>query len=82
MGQTDRKTTSTVPVDMNSKEGVFSVPSLLTVSTTQSPQPCHTTRDGSQVSLSGSHSYVPTTFLVVPKGPEPFSASVCKRLEL
>lgn len=69
MGQTDRKPTSTVPVDLKSKEGVFSVP-------------CHTTRDGSQVSLSGSHIYVPPTFLVVPKGPEPLPAFVCKMSEL
>lgn len=82
MGQTDRKTTSTVPIDMNSKERVCSMPSFLTVSTTQSPQPCHTTRDRSPVSLSGSHIYDPTAFLVVPKDPEPFSAFVCKKLEL
>lgn len=81
MGQCHRKPASTFPIYMTAEEG-----SLLSVQflehIMQSPQPCPNPSDRWQVPFPGSHSYVATTFLVVPKGPKPFSASVCKKLGL
>lgn len=79
-GTNRQKTTSAFPIYMKVKEWVWSMPSFLNIS--HSHLNTVNSSDGCQASLPGSHVHVHTTFLVVPKGPKPLSASVCKKLQL